>query len=231
MITVTHNGTINNIAYILPICSWINKTTNDKILFLFSKHTKDIDKIITLLKIQKFTEDVILIDENNIIEPLDYGFKYDKHYGFKSLINDNNVAYQTNVQASSNNLGVDSDFILNIGTDFNYDKTNIVITPGLSEIFPYYTSINDDMDILSSLRLLAAAKERHVNFNDFTIYMSLSAIPFYLYLFDKKHGFYTTKTKDNFWLELTQAPVLDVRDFNEKNKIVSVYNKIYFNNI
>ena len=229
---VTHIGSISDIAHILPICSWLHINKGEKITFIFPEQTSKIETIIPLLKLQKFTEDVILIN-------FDYadGYKFDpKKYNQNLVYNEcfnfntplkyfNNP---TEFQASTLNLGVDKDFTLNLDLDFKYDADKFSITRGLVDVYPHYEIINDDGNLLDVLKDFAYSKERHVNFNHIAIYFSLTRIPFYLYMFKKENGYFINETVDNFWLHLSNAPILDVRDFNSQRKIISVYNKIYF---
>jgi hypothetical protein len=85
MIAVTHNGLIEDIAYILPICSWLEKTKNEKILFVLPKTTPDIETIIPLLKIQKFTHDIRLIEyPKSVFDPNEFitDIKLSTYYNF-----------------------------------------------------------------------------------------------------------------------------------------------------
>ena len=230
MIAITHSGSITDIAYILPICSWLEKTKNEKIVFVFPKTTEDIESIVSLLKIQKFTHDVRLVNTNEIkFNPSDFVFdlKFTEYYNFTSPVK--HTKYITDFQASATNLGIDNDFVLNLGLEFKYDANLLSITPGLDEVYPNYTVIYDHVDMLSALREFAYSKERHVNFNDVASYLALAKIPFYLYLFKKESGFYIDESKENFWLRFKDAPILDVRSFDSKRNITSIYYTIYFN--
>jgi hypothetical protein len=229
MIAITHNGTIADIAYILPICSWLEKTTNEKMVFVLSEKTIDIENIIPLLKIQKFTHDIRLIqypksvfNPNEIITDI----KFNSYYNFiKPAVESK---YLTDLYADITNLGVDKDYVLNLDLEFKYSSDKLSITPGLKDIFPNYPIIYDHGDILTTLRELAYSKERHVNFNTTAIYLGLTKIPFYLYLFKKESGFYVDENKENFWLKLRDASILDVRSFGANRNIISIYDKIYF---
>jgi hypothetical protein len=229
MIAITHNGTIADIAYILPICSWLEKTTNEKMVFVLSEKTIDIENIIPLLKIQKFTHDIRLIqypksvfNPNEIITDI----KFNSYYNFiKPAVESK---YLTDLYADITNLGVDKDYVLNLDLEFKYSSDKLSITPGLKDIFPNYPIIYDHGDILTTLRELAYSKERHVNFNTTAIYLGLTKIPFYLYLFKKESGFYVDENKENFWLKLRDASILDIRSFGANRNIISIYDKIYF---
>ena len=231
MIAVTHLGSITDIAYILPICSWLHENKNKKIIFVFPDHIEKIDSIVSLLKLQKFTEDVILIkyySNNHEFDPNDYlGTKTEEYYNFFKPIK--YAENPTNFYASQYSLGVDKNFALNLDLDFKYDFDKISVTPGLSQIYPNYEIVSDNMDMLSILRELAYSKEKHINFDHIAVYFNLCKIPFYLYLFRKENGYYVDETKENFWLKLKDAPVLDIRAFSGARKIKSIYNKIYFN--
>jgi len=229
MIAITHNGTIADIAYILPICSWLEKTTNEKMVFVLSEKTIDIENIIPLLKIQKFTHDIRLIqypksvfNPNEIITDI----KFNSYYNFiKPAVESK---YLTDLYADITNLGVDKDYVLNLDLEFKYSSDKLSITPGLKDIFPNYPIIYDHGDILTTLRELAYSKERHVNFNTTAIYLGLTKIPFYLYLFKKESGFYVDENKENFLLKLRYASILDFRSFGANRNIISIYDKIYF---
>jgi len=230
MIAVTHNGSINDIAYILPICSWIEKNKKQKIVFVFPNTTPNIENIIPLLKIQKFTEDVRLVNNNdNKFNPQEFvrDISFTEYFNFFTPVKYTN--YITDFHANINNLGVDTDFILNLDLEFKYSKDLLVTTPGLMDIFPNYTVIQDNGDMLSILRELAYSKERHIDFDDIATYLGFAKIPFYLYLFKKDSGYYITENKENFWLKLRDAAILDVRGFDSRRNIISFYDKIYFN--
>jgi hypothetical protein len=47
-------------------------------------------------------------------------------------------------------------------------------------------------------------------------------------LFKKESGFYVDENKENFWLKLRDASILDVRSFGANRNIISIYDKIYF---
>lgn len=230
MIAVTHNGLIDDIAYILPICSWLEKTRNEKIVFVLPTTTPGIETLIPLLKIQKFTHDIRLIEyPKSIFDPSEFitDINLSSYYNFIKSIKE--TKYITDFQADITNLGVDRDFVLNLDLGFRYGSDKLSITPGLTDVFPNYSIVYDNGDILTTLRELAYSKERHVNFNTIAIYLGLAKIPFYLYLFKKENGFYVDETKDNFWLKLRDASILDVRAFGSNRNIISIYDKIYFN--
>lgn len=230
MIAVTHTGSISDIAYILPICSWIEKNKGHKIVFIFPNSTPNIEAIIPLLKIQKFTEDVRLINNaTNKFNPQDFvdDIKFIEYYNFSTPLKYPN--YITEFQANVNNLGVDNDFILNLDLEFKYGKDILSITPGLMDIFPNYHVIQDKGDMLNILREFAYSKERHANFDDVATFLAFAKIPFYLYLFKKEGGYYVNENKESFWLKLRDASILDIRTFDSKRNITSYYDKIYFN--
>lgn len=231
MIAVTHISSITDIAYILPICSWLHENKNKKIIFVFPEKIDKINSIVTLLKLQKFTEDVVLINYNSIngkFNPNDYlGTKVDEYYNFFAPIK--YPENPTSFYASQYNLGFDKNFALNLDLEFKYDFDKISATSGLTQIYPNYEIIPDDMDMLSTLRELAYSKEKHVNFDHVAVYFGLCKIPFYLYLFKKENGYFIDETKENFWLKLKDASILDIRAFGGARKIRSIYNKIYFN--
>jgi hypothetical protein len=228
---VTHIGTISDIAHILPICSWLYETTGDKVIFMFPKQTEKIESILNLIKIQRFTQDVILIDFN-----YSDGYKFDpKKYksdlSIKQFFNFNQpLAYvedPTIFQAKSQSLGFDPNYTLNLGLEFKYSADKISITKDLLDVYPNYNIIESN-DLLNDLRDLAYSKERHLGFNNVSVYFSLTKIPFYLYMFKKEHGFYLNETIENFWLYMRKGSILDIRDFDVQRKIISVYDKIYF---
>lgn len=232
MIAVTLLGTVTDIAYILPICSHLYKLKNKKIIFVFPDNIEKVDSIVSLLKLQKFTQDVVLIKyhgNNYNFNPNDYlGTPVDEYYNFFTPIK--HFEYPTNFYESQHDdFKIDYHFALNLDLDFKYDFKKISATFGLSDIFPNYEIIRDDMDMLSILRELAYSKERHINFDNISVYFSLCKLPFYLYLFKKEGGYYINETKENFWLKLKNAQVLDIRSFGQDRKIESIYNKIYFN--
>jgi hypothetical protein len=232
MIAITHTGTISEIAHTLPIASWLYKTKNKKVVFIFPNKTNKIDKIVSLLKLQKYTEDVLLSDfSGNWIDfdpALHFNnYNYDEKYYFKSEIR--YPFYITDFYADKYGLGVDSEFFLNLDLDFKYVNEKICITNGLIDIYPNYEIVSDEMDMLSMLREFAYAKERKINFNEVAVYFGYTKIPFYLYLFKKENGFYIDENKEKFWLDLKNASILDVKNFGPNRKIISVYDKIYFN--
>jgi hypothetical protein len=232
MISIIHTGTISEIAHTLPIASWLYKTKNKKIVFIFPEKTNKIDKIVSLLKLQKYTENVILVEFDGNWADIDpnmhfNAYSFDEKYFFKS-----EIRYPFNITdfyANKNNLGVDADFFLNLDLDFKYVAEKVCITSGLVDVYPHYEVVSDEMDMLSILREFAYAKERKLNFNEIAVYFSYTKIPFYLYLFKKENGFYVNETKENFWLSLKNASILDIKNFGVNRKIISIYDKIYFN--
>jgi hypothetical protein len=230
MIAVTHNGSITDIAYILPICSWLEKNKNQKIVFVFPEITEDIQSITSLLKLQKFTHDVRFVKHNmGKYNPGEFinDIHFTEYYNFVAPIQ--YPEYITDFYATVNSLGVDREFVLNLDLDFKYSTEVISITKGLNDIFPNYSIIDQNTDMLTLLRELAYSRERHITFNVIATYLGLAKIPFYLYLFRKESGYYVDCTKEDFWLKLRDAAILDIRSFDSRRNIISYYDKIYFN--
>jgi hypothetical protein len=246
MIAVTHPGKIGDFGLCLPICSWLHKTYNEKIIFILPKGFPFMHSAESLIRLQPFTEDIIYCDFK--VQHYDLGgqpYKFNPHDYVKDL----NITryynfgfrgqpdkFVTEYYAEEHGLGIDYDYILNLDLQFNYDRTDFMCSELLTEYYPNYKQLDFTKDFLTNLRDLANAKERHVHFSSLAVFLSLAKIPFYLYTIQRFQPFvdkldYQYKTSiepDTFWGYFKNAPVLDIRKLNEENKIVSIYNEIFF---
>lgn len=246
MIGVTHPGKIGDFAYCLPICSWLYKTTKEKILFIFPTSFPFMRDAEDLLKRQAFTGGIVYCDfeVNNydmggqpyIFDPNEYlpNLKLSKYYnfGFRSAPD----KYITDFYAEEYGLGIDEDFILDIGLPFTYKNDRFMCSELLCDIFPSFELPNFDRDFLSNLQDLARAKERHLHFSSLAVFLSLAKVPFHLYILQKHQPFVDMLDNpglirldpEKFWLYFKDAPILDVRELNLSYKIKSIYDKIFF---
>ena len=62
MIAVTHPGKIGDFGSCLPICSWLYKTYNEKIIFVLPVGFPFMEQAESLIRLQPFTEDIIYCD-------------------------------------------------------------------------------------------------------------------------------------------------------------------------
>lgn len=151
-----------------------------------------------VIRLQPFTDDYLLIDEIETFKP---GATFSKYFDVKP------------------NVEEDKDFVLDLGLEFNTESYKIMCTYGMGAYFPSFECINSDNDYLVSLRELAYAKERHLHSSYFAAFLNQAKIPYYLYCGDDV---------EHFEKYYKNAPVLDVRGFDEKGNIISVYDKIFF---
>ena len=246
MIAVTHPGKIGDFGLCLPICSWLHKTYNEKIIFIIPRGFPFMHSAESLIRLQPFTEDIIYCDFK--VANYDLGgqpYKFNPHdyvkdlnitryynFGFRATPD----KFVTEYCAEEYDLGIDHDYVLNLDLQFNYDRTDFMCSELLTEYYPNYKQLDFTTDFLTNLRNLANAKERHVHFSSLAVFLSLAKIPFYLYTIQKFQPFvdrldYHYKTpieNEKYWHYFKDAPVLDVRRLNEENKIVSIYNEIFF---
>lgn len=246
MIAVTHTGKAGDFGLCLPICSWLYKTHNEKIIFVLPKGFPFIKQLESLIKLQPFTEDIIYCDHH--VKHYDLGgqpYKFNPHdyvedlnvsryynFGFRSAP-DKNV---TEFYAEEYGLGIDHDFVLELDLPFAYDRTKLMCSEVLTEFYPNYTLPNFNEDFLTNLRELAFARERHLHFSSLAVFAGLAKIPFYLYLIQRWQPYVDLLTyeriitiqPDAFWHYYGNSSVLDIRAIDENNKIVSVYNQIFF---
>ena len=68
MIAVTHPGKIGDFGLCLPICSWLHKTYNEKIIFILPNKFPFMKDAESLIRLQPFTEDIIYCDFNAIFK-------------------------------------------------------------------------------------------------------------------------------------------------------------------
>lgn len=246
MIAVTHPGKIGDFGLCLPICSWLHKTYNEKIIFILPRWFPFMDKAESLIRLQPFTEDIIYCDF--VVDNYDLGgqpYKFNPHdyipnlnisryynFGFKSKPDKNVTAFY----AEEHGLGIDHDYVLNLGLNFNYHSTDFMCSELLTDQYPNFKQLDFNSDFLTNLQTLAYSKERHLHFSSLAVYMSLARIPFYLYMIQRFQPYvnsldYQYKVNipnDDYWLYFGDAPVLDVRTLNSENKLISVYNEIFF---
>ena len=246
MIAITHTGKIGDFALCLPICSWLYKTRNEKIIFILPKSFPFMQECESLIRLQPFTEDILYCD--HLIYHYDIGgqpYKFNPYdffpnlniseyynIGFRSLPD----KYVTEFYAEEYGLGIDYDFVLNLDLQFNYRNTDIMCSEVLSEYFPNYNPPDFSKDFLTNLQKLAYARERHLHFSSLAVFLSLAKIPFYLYTIQKDQPYVNILDCDKkinidperYWWYFKNAPTLDVRGLNENNKIVSIYNEIFF---
>jgi hypothetical protein len=245
MIGVTHTGKTGDFGLCLPVCSWLYKTYNEKIIFIIPSGVPFINRVESLLRIQPFTEDVIYC--NHIVENYDLGgqpYKFNPNdyianlnisryynFGFRA-VPDKYVPY---FYAEEYGLGVDEDFVLNLGLDFRYNNDKIMCTEVMGRFFPNYEQTDLNKDFLSALQDFAYAKERHMHFSSLAVYLMLAKIPFHLYTIARDQPFVDQLTFDkinainpsDFWVYYKDALALDIRAL-KNNKIVSVYNQVFF---
>ena len=246
MIAVTHTGKAGDFGQCLPVCSWLYKTYNEKIIFIFPKGFPFIQQLESLIRLQPFTEDVIYCDfrianfdmggQPYKFNPHDYveNLNVSRYYNFGFRISPDK--YVPEFYAEEYGLGVDEDFILNLDLQFKYNSTNFMCSELLTEYYPNYKQLDFTKDFLTNLRDLANAKERHMHFSSLAVFLTLAKIPFYLYTIQKFQPFvdrldYNYKTEienEKYWYYFKDAPVLDIRRLNDENKIVSIYNEIFF---
>lgn len=246
MIAVTHPGKIGDFGLCLPICSWLYKTYNEKIIFILPKGFPFMGQAESLIRLQPFTEDIIYCDfevyhydvggQPYQFNPHDYipNLNISKYYNFG--FRDKPDKDITQFYAEEHGLGVDEDYVLNLGLNFNYHSTDFMCSEMLNDNFPNYTHLDFNNDMLSNLQKLAYSKERHLHFSSLAVFLSLAKIPFYLYMIQRFQPIvdvigYERKTlipNDDYWKYFKNAPVLDIRTLNSENKIVSVYNEIFF---
>lgn len=246
MIAITHTGKIGDFGQCLPICSWLYKTYNEKIIFVIPRGFPFFKDIESLIRLQPFTEDVIYCDFT--IQHFDLGgqpYQFDPrdfipdlnisryhNFGFRSKPD----KFVTEFYAEEHGLGIDKDFVLNLGLTFNSNSNKLMCSEVMAEFFPGFEQPDFTKDFLTNLQELAYAKERHLHFSSLAVFLSLAKIPFYLYTIAKYQPFvdlieyskYVTIEPSEFWLFYKTAPVLDVRSVTEDKKIISVYNEVYF---
>lgn len=245
MIGITHTGKIGDLGFCLPICSWIYKTTGEKIIFILP-HFPFTEEIDSLLRLQPFTADILHVEFeiNNydlggqpyIFNPHDYIENLDisKYYniGFRSRPD----KYIPEFYAEEHGLGVDYDFVLNLGLEFRYNAEQIMCSEVMGEFFPNFRQPDFNQDFLYNLREFAYAKERHLHFSSLAVYLTFAKIPFYLYNIVKIQPFvnliaydkYDIVPPTDFWLYYRDGNILDVRTLDGDNKITSIYNTIFF---
>jgi len=107
----------------------------------------------------------------------------------------------------------------------------------MGDFFPNFEQPDFNKDFLFNLQELAYAKERHLHSSSLAVYLSLAKIPFYLYTLNVHRPFVDLFTYghhillepvETFNIFYKESPVLDVRTL-EDGKIISVYDKIFFN--
>jgi hypothetical protein len=246
MIGVTHTGKIGDFGQCLPICSWLYKEYGEKIIFIFPKGFPFIQSIESLLRLQPFTEDIRYCDftvnhydmgsQPYKFNPNDYfnDLNLTKYYnfGFRSAPD----KYIPEFYAEEYSLGVDYDFVLNLGLDFKYSNNKIKCSEVMGDFFPNFDQPDFSKDFLFNLQELAYAKERHLHSSSLALFLGLAKIPFYLYMLNvhkplvdifKYDGHILLEPKQTFMLFFRELPVLDVRTI-EDSKIISVYDKIFF---
>ena len=113
----THAGKLGDFLLCLPVASYYYKTTGDKVHFVLPKGIPHIQKAISLLEYQDFTEKVSLIDFkiHNFncggqpwnINPADFGIEGEyKNFGYFSLPG----KYVPEYYAQNTSLGVDYEY-------------------------------------------------------------------------------------------------------------------------
>lgn len=246
MIGITHTGKLGDFGLSFPICSWLYKTRNEKIIFILPKDFPFIKEAELLIRIQPFTGDIIYCDF--IPKNYDMGgqpYKFNPHDYIKDLniTEYYNLGFRSNPDknvtkfyAEEYGLGVDEDFILNLDLNFKYEFNDISCCEVIGDHIPCFTKIDFKKDFLTNLQNLAYSKERHLHFSSLAVFLGLAKIPFYLYMIQKKKNFVDITNYDgivkikheDFWLYYSNAPVLDIRELTDDNKFVSIYDKIYF---
>jgi hypothetical protein len=246
MIAVTHPGKIGDFGLCLPICSWLYKTYNEKIIFVLPVGFPFMEQAESLIRLQPFTEDIIYCDFH--VYHYDVGgqpYKFNPHdyipnlnisryynFGFRDRP-DKDI---TEFYAEEYGLGIDKDYVLNLGLDFNYDSTKFMCSEMLTNYFPNFTQLDFSKDMLTNLQNLAYSKERHLHFSSLAVFLSLAKVPFYLYTIQAFRPIvdrldYEKRIiipNEDYWLYFKDAPILDIRSINSENKIVSIYNEIFF---
>lgn len=246
MICITHTGKIGDLAHVMPICSWIYKKYNEKIIFVFQDEYPFIKQMESLLRLQEFTEDVryahgLMVNHFDmggqpyIFNPNDYieNLNCSKYYniGFRSKPD----KFIPEFYAEEHDLGVDYDFVLNLDLQFNMNSENIMCSEVTARLFPFYEQPDFSKDFLTNLQKLAYAKERHLHFSSLASWLSWAGVPFYLYTLVKWQPWvdviefdrYDSVSPDAFWMFYKNASVLDVLGLNDDNKIVSQYNRVF----
>lgn len=247
MIGVTHTGKIGDLGQCLPICSWLYKNYNEKIVFIFPEGFPFIKSVESLLRLQPFTHDIIYCDFNIVhfdmggqpykFNPHDYieNLNITKYYNFGFRYSPDKFVPE--FYAEEYGLGVDYEFILNLDLDFKYTNNKIKCSEVMGDFFPNFEQPDFSKDFLFNLREFAYAKERHLHSSSLVIFLSLAKIPFYLYMLNVhrplvdlfEYGDHILlEPKSTFNIFFKNAPVLDVRTI-EDGKIISVYDKIFFN--
>jgi hypothetical protein len=199
MIGIKHTGNLRDFINNLPLYSWLYKTYNEKICFIIPDTGKFV-KAEAVIRLQPFTGDYqyILADEIEMFKP---GGTFSQYYDNKP------------------NVEEDKDFVLDLGLEFNTDATKIICTYDLGNYLPSFEWVDPNNDYLVSLRELAYAKERHLDSSYFAAFLNQAKIPYYLYL---------KNDIEDFEKYYKNAPVLDIRGFNDNDKIISIYDKIFF---
>ena len=247
MIGITHTGKAGDFGQCLPVCSWLYKTYNEKIIFILPEGFPFIKQLESLIRLQPFTENVIYCDFN--IANFDIGgqpYKFNPHdyvkdlnisryynFGFRSVPD----KYVSEFYAEEYGLGVDEGFILNLDLQFKYNSNKLMCTEVMHKFLPHFEPTDLNKDFLSALQDFAYAKERHMHFSSLAIYLSLAKIPFYLYNIVRDQPFCDLLTFEktytidinNFSIFHRDSPVLDIRTLDENNNLISVYDKIFFN--
>lgn len=246
MIAVTHSGKAGDFGLCFPVCSWLHKTYNEKIIFVLPRFAFA-TQLESLIRLQPFTEDVIYCDFNVLhydmggqpykFNPHDYvkNLNISRYYnfGFKAVPD----KYVPEYYAEEYGLGVDNDYVLELGLNFVYDKTKIICSEVLSGVFPNYTQPDFNKDFLSNLQDIAYAKERHLHFSSLAVFIGLARIPFYMYLIQKWAPIVNNLNFDkivkinpeHYWLYFKNVSVLDIIELDDENKIRSAYDKVFFN--
>ena len=247
MLGSTHTGKAGDFGQCLPVCSWLYKTYNEKIIFILPEGFPFIKQLESLIRLQPFTENVIYCDFN--IANFDIGgqpYKFNPHdyvkdlnisryynFGFRSVPD----KYVSEFYAEEYGLGVDEEFILNLDLQFKYNSNKLMCTEVMHKFLPHFEPTDLNKDFLSALQDFAYAKERHMHFSSLAIYLSLAKIPFYLYNIVRDQPFCDLLTFEktytidinNFSIFHRDSPVLDIRTLDENNNLISVYDKIFFN--
>ena len=144
--------------------------------------------------------------------------------------------YVPEFYAEEYGLGVDYDYVLDLGLSFKYESNKIMCTEVMHKFLPNFEVTDLNKDFLNALRDFANAKERHMHFSSLAIFLSLAKIPFYLYNIIRFQPLVDLLTfektnlmePDLYWIYHRDSPVLDVRSLDDKNNIISIYNEIFF---
>lgn len=248
MIGITHTGKIGDLALCLPVCSWIYKTTGEKIVFIFPEDFPFIQRVESLLRLQPFTHDVKYCSYQVVdyrcggqpyqFNPHDYipDLNISKYYNMG--IRDITPQYMAEHYAEEHGLGVDYDFILNLDLNFKHHTEKLMCTEVMHDFLPHFEQTDLNEDFLNALRAFAYSKERHMHFSSLAVYLSLAKIPIYLYCivrdqmyvhlltYDKEK----TKTIDpsEYGKYFKNAPILDVRSLDENKNLISIYKEVFF---